>query len=127
LLEFLKQSSAAETIFKDAVLSDIMNSNGGDLERWVMVSVTRVRALLEAYSADGTTRPRHSMGRGGATVGLTSKAFCRLLRLAAGGFRRGVERISSFARPTANASRDEPSFAIRPVHSAVIPGTIQAI
>jgi hypothetical protein len=64
LLEFLKQSSAAETIFKDAVLSDIMNSDGGDLERWVMVSVTRVRALLEAYSADGTTRPRHSMGRG---------------------------------------------------------------
>jgi len=41
-----------------------MNSDGGDLERWVMVSVTHVRALLEAYSADGTTRPRHSMGRG---------------------------------------------------------------
>jgi hypothetical protein len=41
LLEFLKQHPAAETIFKDAVLSDIMNSDGGHLERWVMVSVTR--------------------------------------------------------------------------------------
>ena len=41
LLEFLKQHPAAQTIFKDAVLSDIMNSDGGHLERWVMVSVTR--------------------------------------------------------------------------------------
>jgi predicted pyridoxine 5'-phosphate oxidase superfamily flavin-nucleotide-binding protein len=41
LLEFLKQHPAAETIFKDAVLSDIMNSDGGHLERWVMVSVIR--------------------------------------------------------------------------------------
>jgi predicted pyridoxine 5'-phosphate oxidase superfamily flavin-nucleotide-binding protein len=41
LLEFLKQHPAAETIFRDAVLSDIMNSDGGHLERWVMVSVTR--------------------------------------------------------------------------------------
>jgi uncharacterized protein len=41
LLEYLKQYSAVETIFKDAVLSDIMNSDGGHLERWVMVSVTR--------------------------------------------------------------------------------------
>ncbi len=41
LLEFLKEHPSAETIFKDAVLSDIMNSDGGHLERWVMVSVTR--------------------------------------------------------------------------------------
>jgi hypothetical protein len=41
LLEFLGRHPAAETIFKDAVLSDIMNSDGGHLERWVMVSVTR--------------------------------------------------------------------------------------
>ncbi len=41
LLEFLKQHPGAETVFKDAVLSDIMNSDGGHLERWVMVSVTR--------------------------------------------------------------------------------------
>jgi uncharacterized protein len=41
LLEFLKQHPAAETVFKDAVLNDIMNSDGGHLERWVMVSVTR--------------------------------------------------------------------------------------
>ena len=41
LLEFLKQHPSAETVFKDAVLSDIMNSDGGHLERWVMVSVTR--------------------------------------------------------------------------------------
>ncbi len=41
LLEFLKQLPAAETVFKDAVLNDIMNSDGGHLERWVIVSVTR--------------------------------------------------------------------------------------
>jgi predicted pyridoxine 5'-phosphate oxidase superfamily flavin-nucleotide-binding protein len=41
LLEFLKQHPAAETVFKDAILSDIMNSDGGHLEHWVKVSVTR--------------------------------------------------------------------------------------
>jgi uncharacterized protein len=41
LLEFLKAHPGAEMIFKDSVLSDIMNSDGGHLERWVMVSVTR--------------------------------------------------------------------------------------
>ena len=41
LLEFLKQHPASEIVFKDAVLSDIMNSDGGHLERWVILSITR--------------------------------------------------------------------------------------
>jgi uncharacterized protein len=41
LIEFLKEHPGAETVYKDAVLSDIMNSDGGHLERWVMVSVIR--------------------------------------------------------------------------------------
>ncbi|HUY17736.1 MAG TPA: pyridoxamine 5'-phosphate oxidase family protein [Candidatus Binataceae bacterium] len=41
LIEFLRQHPNAEAVFKDAILSDIMNSDGGHLERWVMVSVTR--------------------------------------------------------------------------------------
>ena len=41
LLEFLKQHPSAETVFNDAVMSDIMNSDGGHLERWVIVSVMR--------------------------------------------------------------------------------------
>jgi uncharacterized protein len=40
-IELLKEHPASEVIFKDAVLSDIMNSDGGHLERWVMVTVTR--------------------------------------------------------------------------------------
>jgi hypothetical protein len=104
-----------------------MNSNGGDLERWVMVSVTRVRALLEAYSADGTTRPRHSMGRGGATVGLTSKAFCRLLRLAAGGFRRGSSAADcSPCRRPMQVAADLPSQSDRCTPQS-FRGAIQAI
>jgi len=41
LLEFLRRHPAAEMVSKDAVLSDIMNSDGGHLERWVMVTITR--------------------------------------------------------------------------------------
>lgn len=39
-LEFLKDHPAEEAIIGDAVLSDILHSDGGHLERWVMVSVT---------------------------------------------------------------------------------------
>jgi uncharacterized protein len=41
LVDLLREHPAAEMVFKDALLSDIMNSDGGHLERWVMVTVTR--------------------------------------------------------------------------------------
>ena len=38
-LEFLKDHPAEQEVLGDAVLKDIMESDGGHLERWVMVSV----------------------------------------------------------------------------------------
>ena len=50
-LKFLKDHPAEEAILGDAVLKDIMESDGGHLERWVIVSVAEAYVQCSKISA----------------------------------------------------------------------------